>query len=104
MYDSICIYTIYYVAILQLQIRKEDVDFHQYYDTDRLEDLKFRMDQKLYPPRRKARVQAKHRSFFESSKSLDFQLVFDKKCINGKIIIPCCRRGMLFKLITMLVM
>ena len=61
------------------------------------------MDQKLYPPRCKARVKAQHKSFFESSKSLDFQLVFDKKCINGKIIIPCCRRGMLFKLITMLV-
>ena len=46
------------------------------------------MDEQLYPPRRKARVQAKHRSFFESSKSIDFQLTCGKKCINGKIIIP----------------
>ena len=72
------------------------MDFHQYYTNGRLEDLKFRMDQKLYPPRRKARVQAKHTSFFESSNSLDFQLVCDKKCIStGKIIIPSSNNGML---------
>ena len=73
---------------LSSQIIQEDIDFHQYYSNGRLEDLKFRMDEQLYPPRRKARVQAKHKSFFESSKSLDFQLTCGKKCINGKIIIP----------------
>ena len=46
------------------------------------------MDQKLYPPRCKARVKAKHESFFESSKAIDYQVTNDKKCINGKIIIP----------------
>lgn len=88
------------IHVLQLynisQVRQEDVDFHQYYTKGRLEDLKFRMDQKLYPPRRKARVQAKHACFFESSRSLDFRLVCGKKCINaGKIIIPSSNNGML---------
>ena len=80
-----CLVQLYNIS----QIGREDVDFHQYYTNGRLEDLKFRMDQKLYPPRCKARVQAKHSSFFESSKSLDYQLACDKKCIStGKIIIP----------------
>ena len=76
-----------------LQIRKEDIDFHQYYTNGRLEDLKLLMDEKLYPPRRKARVQAKHNSFFESSNAVDYCLVFDKKCIPGKIITPCHNYG-----------
>ena len=46
------------------------------------------MDQNLYPPRCKARVKAKHESFFKSSKTIDYQLTNDKKCIAGKIIIP----------------
>ena len=70
------------------QIKQEDIDFHQYYTNGRLEDLKLRMDKRLYPPRRKARVQAKHKSFFKLSKSIDYQLVCDKRCISGKIIIP----------------
>ena len=70
------------------QIKQEDVDFHQYYSNGRLEVLKYRMDEKLYPPRRKARVQAKHKHFFEKSKSVNFQLICGKKCTNGKIIIP----------------
>ena len=45
------------------------------------------MDQNLYPPRCKARVKAKHESFFRSSKAIDYQLTNDKKCIAGKIII-----------------
>ena len=71
-----------------MQIIQEDIDFHQYYSNGRLEELKFRMDQKLYQPRRKARVRAGHKSFFESSRSLDYQLIFGKNYISGKITIP----------------
>ena len=73
------------------------MDFYQYYINGRLEELKFRMDENLYPPRCKARVQAKHKSFFESPKSLDFQLAFDEKRISRKIIIPS-NNGMLIGL------
>ena len=45
------------------------------------------MDQKLYPPRRKARVKAEHKSFFKSSRSLDYQLICGKS-YGGKITIP----------------
>ena len=45
------------------------------------------MDQKLYPPRCKARVKAIHISFFESSRSLDYQLVCGQTYV-GKITIP----------------
>ena len=45
------------------------------------------MDQKLYPPRRKARVKAGHKNFFESSRSLDYQLVCGESH-DGKITIP----------------
>lgn len=83
--------------LFSLQIRQEDIDFHQYYTNGRREDLKFRMDHGLYPPRRKVRVQANQESFFESSKSLDFHLVCGQKCINGKIIIPS-RHGTYVKL------
>ena len=76
------------MLLLSLQIKQEDIDFHQYYSSGRLEELKFRMDQKLYPPRRKARVKAGHKSFFESSRTLDYQLVCGKSYISGKIIIP----------------
>ena len=75
------------------QIEQKDIDFHEYYTNGKLDDLKYRMDRKLYPPRRKARVQAKHSSFFESSKTLDYCLTFSKKCITGKIIIPCHNIG-----------
>ena len=70
-----------------MQIRQQDIDFHQYYSNGRLEELKFRMDQKLYPPRRKARVKAGHKGFFKSSRSLDYQLVCGKSYV-GKITIP----------------
>ena len=43
------------------------------------------MDQKLYPPRYKARVKAKHESFFKSSKAIDYQVTKD---VKGKIVIP----------------
>ena len=46
------------------------------------------MDQKLYPPRCKARVKAKLESFFKSSKAIDYQITNDKNCVDGKIDIP----------------
>ena len=97
-----CTYTHRYIYCKQYtyhsQVRQENVDFHRYYTNGGLEDLKFRMDQKLYPPRCKARVQAKHTQFFESSRGLDFRLVCGRKCISsGKIIIPSSNNGMYVK-------
>jgi len=46
------------------------------------------MDEKLYPPRFKAVVQAKSRNFFRSSKYLHFQLTCGTEIIKGKLVVP----------------
>jgi len=72
------------------QIKQQEVDFHQYYSNDKLEELKCKMDKKLYPPRCKVKVQAKHKDFFKSSRSINFKITCNTKCTNkGKIDIPC---------------
>lgn len=53
-----------------------------------MKQLKLRMDEKLYPPRFKAVVQARSRNFFESSKYLHFQLTCGTEIIKGKLIVP----------------
>lgn len=47
------------------------------------------MDEKLYPPRRTARVQATREDFFRSPKDVNFQLTCNGNRVRGKIIIPC---------------
>lgn len=81
---------------ISLQIKREDVDFHQYYSNGRQEELKDRMDKKLYPPRCKARVKANNKSFFITSmKKISIQVTCKAKCIDGgNIDIPCIKNGM----------
>lgn len=83
----------YFICVSQ--IRREDVDFHHYYgDDELLEDLKQRMDQKLYPPRCKARV-VTNKDFFAKSRSIIFQVLCNAKCTyRGKITIPSHKNGM----------
>ena len=50
------------------------------------------MDEKLYPPRFKAIVQAKNKDFFESSNCLYYQLICGAEITKGKLIVP--GRGM----------
>lgn len=50
------------------------------------------MDEKLYPPRFKAIVQAKNKDFFESSNYLYYQLTCGTEIIKGKLVVP--GRGM----------
>ena len=53
------------------------------------------MDQKQYPPRCKARVNAKNKDFFTKSRSISFQITCNGKCTNrGKIDIPWIKNGM----------
>ena len=46
------------------------------------------MDEKLYPPRFKAIVQARKKDFFATSKYLYFQLTCGSKIIKGKLLVP----------------
>ena len=80
-----------------LQIKKQDVDFYQYYySDDSLKELKQKMDWKQYPPRCKAKVTANCNDFFiKSTRTINFQILCGTKCaIKGKIVIPSSNNGM----------
>ena len=82
---------IQFITYVRSQIKKEDVDFHQYYSNDELEILKYKMDQKQYPPRCEAIVTAKHKNFFDKS---SWKIIIQCMCnakfsYKGKISIPC---------------
>ena len=79
------------IVYVHSQIKQEDVDFHQYYSNGKLEELKNRMDRKEYPPRFKATVIAKHKSFFaKAHRKIIIQSTCNAKfSYKGKISIPC---------------
>ena len=81
------VYAVYYLS----QIKQGDVDFHQYYSNGKLEDLKYRMDQKQYPPRCKVTVVAKHKNFFvKAHRKITIQCTCNTKySYKGKVSIPC---------------
>ena len=57
-----------------------------------MNQLRLLMDEKLYPPRFKAIVQARNKDFFESSNYLYYQLTCGTEVIKGKLVVP--GRGM----------
>ena len=73
------------------------MDFDKYYDNGKLEELKYRMDHRQYPPRCEAKVIANpQKSFFtKSSKKIKVRCICNAKCsYKGKISIPCNKIGM----------
>ena len=72
------------------QIKQKDVDFHQYYSNSKLDELKYRMDQKEYPPRCKATVIAKHKNFFvKAHRKIVIRCTCNTSSYEGTIFIPC---------------
>ncbi|XP_065920654.1 uncharacterized protein [Dysidea avara] len=70
------------------EIYQQDVDFHHYYDSDCLDELRLRMDEQLYPPRFTVVVHAKDKIFFESSRYMNYKLTSGTKTISGKLTVP----------------
>lgn len=76
-----------------MQIYQKDVDFHQYYENDSLDELRLKMDEQIYPPRFTVVVHAKDKKLFESSRYINYQLTSGIKTISGKLTVPSIGKG-----------
>ncbi|XP_065920633.1 uncharacterized protein [Dysidea avara] len=76
------------VLLSNNEIYQQDVDFHHYYESNCLDELRLRMDEKLYPPRFTVVVHAKDKKMFESSRYMNYKLTSGTKTISGKLTMP----------------
>ncbi|XP_065920649.1 uncharacterized protein [Dysidea avara] len=70
-------------------ICQEEVDFHQYYsDVELQEELKMKMEHKLYPPRFRVAIQANDERFFQQSNCFTINLFGGRRKLHELVQVP----------------